>query len=202
MRISLVALSAVAAASLAGCSSGGGAEDAVRVPLPELTEPASPSESSPAADDPERNERGNLVKVLGEEAGTTTLDGKPLLTFSVDEIIPNVQCTEDYSYGSENGNITAVHMRVSTEPGLDPDDLGYFTISAHDFKFIGSDGLTFSDVATGSTYGCLDQSVMFPSDQLSPGSKYSGVIVLDLPEDHGTIIYSPTMVDVGWEWSY
>jgi len=207
MRRTVLSATAVTAAIfLAGCSSGGGAADERSAPdLPELTEPA-PVDETPVAstDEPETNDRGNIVKALGEEGGTTTPDGDPVMTFAVDAITPDIACTEEYAPEPENGHLTAIQFRVATKPGVTPEDLGYASINAYNFKFIGSDGLTFSNVDTIATYGCLDRGAMFPSDQLRPGSQYAGTILLDLPEPSGTIVYAPSFLSniSGWEWNY
>jgi hypothetical protein len=154
---------------------------------------------------PPTNARGNIVKTLGEEGRLVSEDdGETLYSFAIDSITPNVTCTEEYSsYEAENGNLTAVQMRVSTG-AFTPEDFSYLSVNSSDFSFIGSDGLTFSNVDTIATYGCLSDSVKFPSGELSPGSQYAGTVLLDLPETSGTLIYKPSAMygPGGWEISY
>jgi hypothetical protein len=152
---------------------------------------------------PKTNERGNIVKTLGEEGGVISEDGTSLYTFAFDSIAPDVPCTDEYStYDPENGHLVAVQMRVATA-AVNADELGYLTVGAHDFKFIGSDGLTFTNVDTIATYGCISDSLKFPSDQLRPGSQYAGVVLLDLPATSGTLIYQPSSLsEGGWEISF
>ena len=170
------------------------AENDAGVDIEEPTTPAGPP----------TNARGNIVKSLGEEGGLTSPDGRTLYSFSIDAITPDVPCTEEYSsYDTENGHITSVQMRVATQ-AFTPDDFSYLTVSSSDFVFIGSDGLTFTNVDTIATYGCISDSLKFPSDQLRPGSQYAGAILLDLPETSGTLIYQPSLIigGGGWEVSY
>lgn len=203
-RVTLAAVSATAALLLAACGGNTATEDASDGP--ELPDAASSESSEPKEEDsgPERNDRGNIVKALGEEGGLTGADGEPVLTFAVDAITPDVQCTEDFASPAENGHLTAVQVRAATTPGVTAEDLGYMTINAYDWAFVGADGITFSNVDTIATYGCLNQSVLFPQDQLRPGSQYAGTILLDLPAASGALIYTPSSVmdGTGWEWSF
>lgn len=164
---------------------------------------ATEAEASSSPTGPPTNNRGNIVKALGEEGAVMAEDGTPLFTFAIDSITPDATCTEEYSsYESENGNLTAVDMRVSTAPAS-LEELGYLTVSPGDFSFIGSDGLTFTNVDTIATYGCISDSEKFPSDALNPGSQYAGTVLLDLPETSGILIYQPSSVySGGWEISY
>lgn len=157
---------------------------------------------------PERNDRGNIVKTLGEEAGITDdITGKPVITFAIDAITP-AECQPNWAeYGSSpvNGNLIAIDLRVATAPELAQSSMtGYFTVSPAEFRFVDPDGITHGNLATMSTFGCLPDNEEFTTDILSPGSQYVGKIVLDLPAAHGTLIYAPmtTTGNVGWEWSF
>lgn len=205
IRKPIVATAAVATALL--LSSCGGAPSETRA-RPEL--PAAASEDAEAPQPagppgPERNERGNIVKALGEEGGfgSLTAGAPPVLTFSVDAITP-AECSSDWEkYGSEaeNGHLEAVDFRVATAAAPEY-DLEYFAVSAYDFKYIDTDGVTHSDLGTAAAYSCLDPNESFTSDQLAPASKYVGKIILDLPATSGTLVYAPMITSNGWEWSF
>ena len=202
MRKTVVAGLVVVA--LAGCSQQADSEtEANELPAATTAEetaaPATPS-------GPARNDRGNIVKALGEPGGVSNLavenGEKQLITFAIDAIAP-VTCTEDYASPAENGHLVAVDLRVATAPELsEVPDLGYFTIGSSDWQFVGADGVTISALDTIATYGCLDQQSMFPSDPLAPGSRYVGKLVFDLPATTGSLIYRPYIADGGWEWSF
>ena len=150
------------------------------------------------------NDRGNIEKKIGEEAGVLDSEtGDQLLTFAVDSITPDVACdTSEYSEPEvpQNGHFTKVDLRVSTAPALGVDS--YTTISASDFKFIGPDGLTVSDLGTFGAFSCLDEGG-FASEALGPGQKYAGSIVLDLPATTGTLIFAPYFGQTGgWEYAF
>lgn len=211
-RVAGLALVGAAAIALTACGGGSVKEVEGNASAPTLPSAQSEEEANASADaqastssaaGPSTNQRGNIVKTLGEEGGVTAEDGTFLYTFAFDSITPDVPCTEEYASDPENGHLTAVKLRLSTG-AVTPDQLGYLSVSGYDFKFIGSDGLTFTNVSTAATYSCLDQSALFPSAQLSPGSQYAGVVLLDLPEAAGTLIYQPSYLSAGggWEISY
>jgi len=193
---------------LAGCAEGGQADETEAGPTLPSTSSAAPSSSEPAEPTgPVRNERGNVEKALGEEGGISDLaTDQPVITFTVDAIGP-AQCTSDYAqYGSgpENGNLVAVNLRFSTAPELAASALGsYFTVSAYDFRFIGPDGITQSNLGTAASYGCLSQNQQFTQNPLGSGQQYVGSIVLDLPATNGTLVYAPSVIaEGGWEWQF
>ena len=202
-----LAVTACGGNTIEGAASG--ASDAPTLPSAQSEEEANASadaeaSASSSAAGPSTNQRGNIVKTLGEEGGLTSEEGKTFYTFAIDSITPDIPCTEEYTTSDpENGHLTAVQMRLSTQ-AFTPDELSYLTVSSSDFTFIGSDGLTFTNVDTIATYGCLSGSVKFPSDQLNPGSQYAGVVLLDLPQTAGTLVYKPSSVygTGGWEISF
>lgn len=190
--------------ALAGCGGGGDgpAGEGPELP-PEATATAEPAE--PTTEGPQLNERGNIVKALGEEGGFTGPDGERLLSFAVDAIQP-AECTAEWrEYGSpsQNGHLMEVRLRVSTAPELAQDQaLSYFTVSSYDFDYIGPDGVTVSAVDSPATYGCLPQNAMFTQNPLGPGQQFVGSIVVDVPAPSGTLIYRPAVASNGWEWQF
>ena len=59
------------------------------------------------------------------------------------------------------------------------------------------------ELATIATYGCLPEQQMLTSGQMIPGSQYTGMIILDVPEPNGTLIYRPSsLMEGGWEWVF
>lgn len=173
--------------------------------LPPTTSEAAPSTTAePTPTGPQRNERGNLVKKLGESAGYLDENGNEVITFSVDAVRP-INCTEEFAEPPENGHFIAVDMRIATSPEMaNVDYLSYFSISPVEFQYIPpGGGPVVSEISTMATYGCLPYGELLTSDQMMPGSQYAGTIVLDVPKPHGTLIYRPSMGDgTGWEWGF
>ena len=122
------------------------------------------------------------------------------VTFAVDSITVDPQCTGSYPEPSENGHLIAISLRVATSPEMPSDMFMYF--SATDFKVIGPDGLTKSGLDTLAAYSCFDEGERFTSDDLGAGQQYAGQIVIDSPTPTGALVYAPGAVDGGWEWAF
>ena len=173
-----LAVGAAAVVTLAACGGNSASDGSSAGPtLPSSQgeeEAATSSEAEPTR--PETNDRGNIVKALGEEGGLTSPEGDPLLTFAVDSITPDVPCTEPYSSPAENGHLTAVQLRVATTPGANAEELGYLAISGYDWSFVGSDGLTLNTSRVVTSAGASDAWRLLvtgdgkPSGWLPPGA--------------------------------
>jgi len=188
---------------LAACGGGATQDDSASLDLPavqssEATETTEPSPAQPAT-----NDRGNLVKALGEDASITDENGDAVVTFAVDTITVDPACTSDYSEPAENGHFIAAAMRVSTASGVN-DTLGYFDINPNSFSYIGPDGVTQTNLATFAAYACISDSEQFPSGGFGPGQQYVGTVVLDVPDTSGSLIFAPSGLGLpgGWEWTF
>jgi hypothetical protein len=164
------------------------------------TEPPSSSSSSAPAGSGD-NERGNIEKQIGEEAGVTGTDGSDLMTFTVDAIQVDYPCSGDYPQPPENGHFVGLSMHITTAPNLPADS--FVDISATDFTFIGSDGVTVSNVDTFPAFTCAPDDEQLPSGPLGSGQQYVGTLVLDVPETTGILQYQPLYLSAGgWEWHF
>ena len=116
----------------------------------ETTEPAEPT-------GPQRNDRGNIEKQLGEEGGITDeATGGAVLTFAVDAIAIDQPCTSEYPEPAENGHFVVIDLRMATAPELADSSLGgWFSVSPYDFRVIGPDGLTVDELGTSAAYSSL-----------------------------------------------
>lgn len=214
------ALTAAAALSLlAGCSDdvGGRAAQAVSDPsdtaaastsarpaktaAPGGTSSSTAAGSSSAGGGAGVNQRGNIPKALGEEAGITDGAGGDLLTFTVAAITPDLPCDSGFDDPPLSGHYVGIELRVSTSPSLTADD--YVSFSEYDFAFIGPDGVTDTSV-DGNAWTCLSDDRRFPSDTLGPGQQYVGTIVVDVPATTGTLVFAPSVLagNGGWEWQF
>lgn len=206
MRELLLVASAVFGLAACGAEQSDGQSDREELALPSATPTETTTEPSAESSGVQRNDRGNIVKALGETGGMldeeTMVD---LVTFAVDAIDP-ATCTDDwhrFEEGPENGHLITVSLRFATSPELAQDEwLSHYMVNPYDFSFVSPDGVTHSNLATMPTYGCLPGGEEFTSNPLAPGSQYVGKIVLDLPAPNGVLVYRPAPADGGWEWSF
>jgi hypothetical protein len=202
MKRTAVSLTAIALAGLSLTACGDTKTDgsASQLTLPPTT--SATQSSTSASMSPAKNSRGNLVKALGQEAGISGEDGSTTITFAVDSITPDPQCDSDYHSDPENGHLVQVQMRLTTSAGVDPSS--YDTVGSNDFKFIGSDGTTKSDLGTMAAFDCFESDKgMMTQDALGPGQAYSGYILVDVPEAAGTLIFQPSWGQQGgWEYTF
>ncbi len=126
-----------------------------------------------------------------------------VVSFAVDKITVDAKCTAKYASGKpEHGHFVKVDLRAETKPSMPAD--GYYSINAAEFSTVGEDGLTETQVWTGPSIGCLNQSEQFPSERLAPGSKYRGSIIIDTKNPSGVLMFKPGFMATtgGWEWTY
>lgn len=152
----------------------------------------------------EINNRGNLVKDLGDWAGMTE-NGGTLLDFRINSITADPTCTGDPAAESENGHFIVLDVEVETFDGVrEATYESGFTMLPMEFKTIGTDGRTSNaDPGTLGAFAC------FPDPQLLPGELgdnevAEGKIVLDVEDPSGTLVYENMFIDTGgaWEWAY
>lgn len=196
-------LAVAATLLLAGCGSDQPDREAAAPTLPSTTT-AEPSSDAPPSG-PVRSDRGNIIKALGEEGGicgpgvTECTEEALVLTFTVDSITVGVECTSGFSVPPDNGNYIGIGLRVATSADYPADWFATFT--AGDFRIIGPDGLTITDVQ-GQAASCLGDNG-FTYQPIGPGQQYAGTVVLDSPVTSGVLVYAPPgMGGTGWEWPF
>jgi hypothetical protein len=163
-------------------------------PAPPPPPPAAGTQTSP---------RGNLIKQVGELAGIRDANGEYLVSFTVNDIIVDIPCSDPYAEPSEHGHFVAVDVSVETSPSmLNSDLIQQFSMSSLTFQAIGPDGVT-SNAGTDSfaTLFCLDDAVELPTD-IGPGETAQGLVLLDVEHPTGTLIYEDFWTDSAWEYSY
>ncbi len=175
------------------------------------TASAEPSTSAIAAPSPvtsttsaaEKSECGNLMKQVGQ--GARILGGpggKPPVSFVINSITVDGQCTSPYATPPENGHFVILDVSVQTEPALANTDVPQFYIGSGDWKAIAPNGTTSNATAgTGSSFGCLTEPETLPQT-LGPAEQATGKIVLDVETPEGTLIFRRATVIAGWEWTY
>lgn len=169
-------------------------------PAPSASTPQA-EQNAPAANGT-RSERGNLVKSIGQPAVINGASGQPAATMVLNNIQNSPQCTAPYASKPENGRFIRLNMDVSTGSAADMQSVLYdnkFYFSEANWKFIGADGKLVSQPATVSTYSCIPPNQTIPLG-MGPGEKTSGAVILDIPQEAGTLVYTDPLIHDGWEW--
>jgi hypothetical protein len=147
---------------------------------------------------PTINQRGNIVKQLGEVGGIkNTAAGPWIVSFTVDAIRVDPQCDAPGASEPLNGHFIAVDLHVTTDPSL----TDQVFIAEKDFAIVGPDGVTDTNVV-GYGWECLRNR--FPDNPLGPGQEYVGSIVLDTAKTSGALVFTPYLNqdNSGWEWQF
>lgn len=165
--------------------------------VPRTTPPAPALDAEAAL-----NERGNIVKEVGEPAGIrrSADPGSPaILTFTVEDLVINPECDSGFEQAPLTGNFLGIFMRVETTPDYDPKQLR--TFSEYDFAILGPDGTPIPPVLDNAMV-CFGADDDMSAHRMGPGEQYAGWVVLDMPVREGTLIYRPAGEPNGWEWEF
>lgn len=205
-RGALAALS-IGFLALTACSSGAADETTpANAPSVEtVQEPKIPSPTPPA-----RNDRGDLIKEIGEPAGVGNIDAEsPTISFTVDSV-EETECTDPLwtpdDLAAEGNRLIAVDITAITQPASgehqDSWDELYGEIDlTNEWISFGADGQRMNDAQSFATMMCLSSSEQLPS-QIGPGESVQGVVVLEVSDRAGEIAFRPWWLDGGWSWSY
>lgn len=176
---------AIISLTLAGCSSPeSDAASHMSLEAPPATKPATPS--------PSRNDRGNLVKEMGQPAAYLDDAGEPTVKFRVDWIMSDPKCDyPGYPAPPKGRSRIAVHMTVETTKDLEASAFASTTtFDPFLWKYIDSSGETWGGQLTGSSgIVCETEEGTLP-DSFGPSEKGSGVVVMEVPSLDGTLIYN------------
>lgn len=199
MKRSALALLALSALTLTGCS---GAE----------SEPTAPNVEAPAAGEPEKSEetlssRGNRVLEPGDVAVVTGFESEDdeVAKFVIKGIEVDPTCTGEYPEEAENGHLVAIDVEIETgpEPGFSEGTYGgNFSMAPEVFRVVDKNGTTLNSATSVASMMCLDQSEQIPSN-LGAGERATGRMVFDLPSTEGVLIYdnftSPDRPSYEWK---
>jgi hypothetical protein len=170
-------------------------------PGPTASSSSSPATGSADATEVARNERGNIPARIGEEVAirpSSDAGEPPSVTLSIEEIVVDVVCDDDYEEPPENGHYIALRLRATATAAYDPRVTT--PVSDYDFTVIGDDGETYDPVSE-SAQDCIAQERLIQNMRIAPGFEYEGWIVLDAPVTTGALVYEPEGV-TGWEWEF
>lgn len=202
---SLTALTLTALLGLTACSSEQGSPEAPKVDAAGEASASASESAEPKKDEPERSPRGNIIKELGEGAGTFDIDSKDqLATFVVNSIEVDPVCTGPYAadYPSVNGHFIAIDLSIETFPALAESEWPQFQLNPYNMKIIAPNGTTSNkDLASSSTYSCLADGETLPQNGLGPAEKATGKIVIDSEFAEGTLVITEGGMG-GWEYTF
>ena len=160
------------------------------------------------ADAPAVNERGNLLKAIGEE-GAVTFPGsdRDAINFRVTSIVRDPDCTGDAMWyqPSENGQFVALTFEITTA-----DDYLDLMSAKEPLNVFWQDWISYNAAGevvdnTASGYGCLPEDQQLEATGFAPGTTTTGVYVVDAPLDAVSVAWTPAYVQVlseddRWEW--
>lgn len=210
MRSLATATAAVALLfALVGCSTAApetsitdAAAETTTAPPSQTAEPeeaAETEETTEPSPQPPESERGYLLKEIGEEAGLTGYDDENLVSFTVDAIERDPECSSAYSEKPANGHYLAITVTAQTFPELAEYESGSISFSEWNWEAYSAESVRLND-PVGNGYTCLSTGEMLPAD-IGPGQKVTGKIMLDVADLHGTVAFVAYGY-IGWEWSY
>lgn len=190
---------AVTTIAICALAVGGCAKSTAPAPPPQLPQPATaqPAQDPGVMPGVRTNERHNIPKQLGQQAGLSTDNGSDI-TFSVDRITVDPPC--DMPLGKQPGqHLIRVDMRVAT-PKSNPVLQGLPVLfSPNSWSTLGADGVTTPAVSGF----CADGTTKSLPQTYGANQKYRGTVDLLVPERHGTLALTQPMSDAGgWEWEY
>src|SRR5690606_15294255 len=111
----------------------------------------------------EKSPRGNLVKDIGELAGTSSLaSGVTTSRFAVTDIVLDRDCTSGFADPASNGHCLALHLNVETTPELADEAFDWISITTYDWQAYDADGKRLND-PVGNAWSCLDAAEQLPS---------------------------------------
>lgn len=206
-RFPLIAATTVALAlALTACSSPKAA-DTGKTPqtTPVAKDAASPAASPTAGGSEygsiEKSSRGNLIKQIGQLAGTTSVSSDVVTSrFAVTDVTLDIPCTSEYAEPSKNGHFLGIHVNVETTPELAKEQFPALLFTSYDWQAYDAAGKRLND-PQGNAYSCLDSGEILPS-KIGPGQSVSGWIVLDVASPTGAVAFTMGGSATGWEWSY
>lgn len=165
-------------------------------PTAEPTEDAGESEFGAST----KSTRGNLIKEVGQLAGTSSASDVITSRFAVTDIVIDPECTSGFADAPANGHYLGVHLNVETTPELAEDDFPWISFTPYDWQAYDADGKRLND-PVGNAWSCLDTGEQLPS-QIGPGQSVSGWIVLDVAATNGVVVLAMGGAPTGWEWTY
>lgn len=157
---------------------------------------AADNQAQSAASEPDKSDRGNIVKAIGEPAvyGPGDCSDEDCVTFTVDSLDWADTC--ENPLGDIEGDLLNVTLNAATSMSLDEAQAGAM-FQTYNWAVIDAEGVTQSNAQGGIMTPCnADPDGI--GGILNPGSKYSGVLQFDVPPGSTHLILD--VYDASWEW--
>ncbi|MEV4900095.1 hypothetical protein AB0K08_01985 [Citricoccus sp. NPDC055426] len=131
------------------------------------------------------------------------------MEFSI-EGFQRIECPDNWSESlmdDPENYLVAADLSVSTTPAMAETEMNEiipgFTVSfgSNWLGFTG-DGKRINEIRTPVTYNCLDGSEELPWE-IGPGEEARGLVVFEVPDLQGEVVYRPWYLDGGgWSWEF
>ncbi|WP_310078237.1 PASTA domain-containing protein [Sinomonas atrocyanea] len=157
---------------------------------------AAAAAAASAAAGPPRSIRGNLIAHVGDGLKLQSNDAT-MVQIKVTGITANARCQSDL-FAPTRGQTIVLDMEITTTADLAHDSYPKFT-PIFEWKAIASNGTTVNGRI--DNINCIAPAKRIP-DEIGPSEKVVGQMAFDLPPGAGTLIWLPSGVTSGWEWSY
>lgn len=146
-------------------------------------------------------DRGN-VSMPDTITLTDTVTGEPYVEFEAGDVNTDVQCTGSRPRPPENGHFISVDFQVSVESSFRDVRPDGFTLNAHRFDILDSDGgMTNAGATSGASYSCLADSDLLPRETL-PGTTSQGAVLIDSEVESGFLIFHERLSGDSYEWEF
>jgi hypothetical protein len=196
----------IAALTLSSCAAQPAPSDTTQAPEATAAESPSPTPTptpTPTSEFGEavKNDHGNLVKEVGQLAGTTLPEDREVVTsrFTVTGFEIDPECTSGYTEDPVNGHYLKINLHIETTPELARDEGLFLTFNEYAWNAYNEDGTRLNN-PQGNAYTCLDPGQQLPA-QIGPGETIDGSVVLDVKDTHGSVALTMGGTN-GWEWTY
>ncbi|WP_207453517.1 hypothetical protein [Desertivibrio insolitus] len=200
-RIMPVAVIAVAALTLTGCSLPRVDVEAWEAAQAPVDQEAPPESEAPLEQPPVEEELVENVPIeLGAPAEFYGSGGALLARFSLTEIVVDPVCTAADAGLPANGHFVALRVDVETFPELGSDDVPLISFDPFFWQAYDDAGEPALEVI-GHGALCMDESELLPL-AIGPSERLTGLVVLDVAAESGSVVYNPFSSGGGWEWLY
>ncbi|MGO1509488.1 MAG: hypothetical protein ACTHYM_05775 [Actinomycetaceae bacterium] len=168
---------------------------------------SAPDSSTDGADAADGLVGDHLLRDVGEVAGLSDDAGEPLFEMVVSSIETTETCPSriEEQFEPVNGRflvveVTAAMAQAAGAEHANPEEV-FVPLAADFFTVLGPDGAEQPGTLTEASWSCFTtDELVAPS--LVPGETDSGYVVLDVAEEHGTLVYDPSGTGSGWAWEY